>query len=181
MSSAAKKCQVCGHENAGPDFFCRNCGTEISFAPPKSPKPATTDASIPRQRTCPRCHQESDGVLRLCSHCGFDLFAAETLSLMPAKKLFLSIDGHKYECHAGDVVGREGTVAKDYFATVGTVSRRHLSFAWHDDRWFVVALAGVKNLTQLDGREMPRGVEEPLSGEHRLRLSTLCEVRLSVE
>ncbi len=66
------------------------------------------------------------------------------------------------------------------FSGIGTVSRRHALLTQRDGQWFVTALAGVQNITQLDGRELPRGTPQPLTGEHTLKLSTQCEVRLRV-
>ena len=49
-----------------------------------------------------------------------------------------------------------------------------------DGQWFVTALAGVPNITQLDGRELPRGTPHSLTGEHTLKMSTQCEGKLKV-
>jgi predicted component of type VI protein secretion system len=90
------------------------------------------------------------------------------------------VGAQKFECRDGDFIGREGTVGCQVFSGIGTVSRRHVSLSLRDGQWFLTALAGVQNITQLDGRELPRGVPQPLTGEHMLKMSTQCEVRLKV-
>ena len=57
---------------------------------------------------------------------------------------------------------------------------RAFGLALRDGAWFVTVSPTVQNITQLDGREIPRGVAQPLLGDHVLRLSTQCEVRLKV-
>jgi hypothetical protein len=97
-----------------------------------------------------------------------------------AARLFLIIGQESFECKDGDVLGREGTVARPYFSGIGTVSRKHAGLAHREGCWFVTVSPGVQNITQLDGREIPRGVAQPLCREHVLKLSTQCEVRLKV-
>ncbi|HXU79617.1 MAG TPA: hypothetical protein VN794_23755 [Methylomirabilota bacterium] len=97
-----------------------------------------------------------------------------------AQRLLLIIGKESFECKDGDTLGREGTVAKAFFSAIGTVSRKHVGLALREGAWFVIVSPTVQNITQLDGREIPRGVAQPLLGDHVLRLSTQCEVRLKV-
>lgn len=186
MSAATKKCHVCGWENAGADFFCQNCGIDISLvgdrataavpgqAPPPAPAPPVREP-----RVCPKCGHSNDAVFMLCANCGFDLASAESGGKR-ADRLFLLVGQETLECKDGDILGREGTVGRLYFSAIGTVSRRHARLANRNGCWFVSVLPGVQNITRLDGRELPQSVEHPLSGEHVLKLSTQCEVRLRV-
>ena len=171
-----KKCPVCNCDNADADFFCRDCGAELSLADgaAKAPPIAKPETAPAGRRVCPQCGEANDPVLPLCSRCGFDLSK-------DAGKLFLVIGADRFECNDSDVLGRDGTVARSFFSSVGTVSRRHVRLSRRDGRWFVAVLPGVQNITELDGRALVAGVEQALTGEHVLKLSTPCEVRLSVE
>jgi len=187
MSAAKKACPVCGCENAESDFFCQNCGSDVSLenraVTPAAPKAAA--ASSPRSqpahqpRLCPKCGQANEAIFILCTNCGFDLSAAGP-GPNRANRLFLVIGHENFECKDGDTLGREGTVARSFFSGIGTVSRGHASLTNRNGCWFVTVSPTVQNMTHLDGRDLPRGVEQPLSGEHILKLSTQCEVRLSV-
>jgi len=179
-----KKCQVCGTENAEGDFFCQNCGAEISLpaaagAPVVSAADAKAAAPAKAPRVCPKCGQANEAVFSLCTNCGSELPAAR-LDAAQAQRLLLIIGKETFECKDGDTLGREGTVAKAFFSAIGTVSRKHVGLALREGAWFVTVSPSVQNITQLDGREIPRGVAQPLLGEHVLRLSTQCEVRLKV-
>ena len=179
-----KKCQVCGTENADGDFFCQNCGAEISLpaaagAPVVSAADAKAAAPAKAPRVCPKCGRANEAVFSLCTNCGSELPAAG-LDAAQAQRLLLIIGKESFECKDGDTLGREGTVAKAFFSAIGTVSRKHVGLALREGAWFVTVSPTVQNITQLDGREIPRGVAQPLLGDHVLRLSTQCEVRLKV-
>jgi hypothetical protein len=177
MSPRTKTCPVCGRDNAASDFFCHNCGSEIASIPvtvQSRTAPPFEAKSPPAMRTCPECNHPTDLVLPLCGHCGFELVTAAK------PKLFLLIGGESHECKNGDVIGRDGTVAKDYFSALGTVSRRHVTISEKDGQWMITVTPTVQNITKLDGTELPRGLACPLSGEHTLKLSTQCEVKLRV-
>lgn len=180
--SLAKKCHVCGYENKESEFFCHNCGIDISFvSAPTSAKPAKARIDLTsnkEKRVCPKCNQSNDAVFVLCTNCGFDLSAASSTK---APRLLLVIGDKNYECKSGDVLGREGTVAREFFSTIGTVSRKHVTFTLRDGQWFLSIPQSVQNISQLDGNELPRGQEHPLQREHTLKLSSQCEVRLRVE
>lgn len=93
--------------------------------------------------------------------------------------LFLVVGTMQYECHEGDVLGREGTIANQAFNSIKTVSRRHVSIAKQNGQWRIAVLPGVVNKTLLDGRELTVA-GAALTGEHTLQLSSQCEVRLRV-
>ena len=173
--------------------------TPASSSAAPTPAPATTTPAVPR-KVCPLCGTINESYSLLCcgAGCGNDLSAvtpsggaatpapAAALAATPAAAspsaptLHLTVGARQFECRDGDIIGREGTVGCQIFAGLGTVSRRHVALAQRDGQWFLTALANVQNTTQLDGRELPRGLPQPLTGDHSLRLSTQCEVRLQV-
>jgi hypothetical protein len=176
------KCQVCGSENSDSDFFCQHCGTEISLPAINRAAVPCADSSSPQAtapssvRACPKCGTPNDAVFPLCMNCGFDWSAGPGA----ADRLLLVIGQETFECKDGDILGREGTVAQPFFSAIGTVSRKHVGLTHREGRWFLTVSPAVQNVTQLDGRDIPRAVEQWLSGEHVLRLSTQCEVRLKL-
>jgi len=126
-------------------------------------------SSIP----CPKCKAPNEPGLFLCSECGHELSASNN-----GKTLSLVANGRSYRCADGDILGRSGTLAQDFFSAIVTVSRKHISLPFRDGKWYVRVLPGVGNLTQLDGQSLPAGSESLLESEHRLRLSSKCEVIL---
>jgi len=154
-ASAKKVCPLCGTVNEFFAFLCggAGCGNDLSAVVPSGG--ATAVEQVPAQSA-----------------------ATPTSPSLPS--LLLSVGAQSFECRDGDIIGREGTVGCQVFSGLGTVSRRHVSFTLRDGQWFVTALAGVQNITQLDGRELPRGAPQPLTGEHTLKMSTQCEVKLRV-
>lgn len=164
-----------------------------------APTPAAPAVAATAQKVCPLCGTLNEFFALLCggAGCGNDLSAvlpsggspaAPPAAAQPAPApaspalpgLLLSVGAQSFACRDGDIIGREGTVGCQVFSGIGTVSRRHVAFTQRDGQWFVTALAGVQNITQLDGRELPRGTPQPLTGEHTLKMSTQCEVRLKV-
>jgi hypothetical protein len=93
--------------------------------------------------------------------------------------LSLIVGAAEYECREGDVLGREGTVARQVFSEVKTVSRRHVSVSKRDGQWRVAIMPGVVNKTLLDGRELT-ALGAALTGDHTLQMSSQCQVKLRV-
>ena len=205
MSRRVKYCN-CGQVNAEHDSFC-SCGQpilDVAAVATESPKPETKDESEPSasagKKICPVCRTTNEFFALLCGGvgCGNDLSAVEpsgctspvedvpAQSAAPAPSspsspgLLLSVGAQSFECRDGDIIGREGSVGSQAFAGIGTVSRQHVSFTLRDGQWFVTVLLGVRNITQLDGRELPRSTPQLLTGQHTLRMSTQCEVKLKV-
>lgn len=209
MSQQVKRCG-CGQANAEHDSFCARCGQPIfdvvvATEPPKpeamvesAPADAAPAVAASAKKVCPLCGTVNEFFALLCggAGCGNDLSAVVPSGGTPAEKtpeqpaasptspalpaLVLSVGAQNFDCRDGDIIGREGTVGCQIFSGIGTVSRRHVSLTRRDGQWFLTALAGVQNITQLDGRELPRGAPQPLTGEHTLKMSTQCEVRLKV-
>jgi hypothetical protein len=153
-ATAKKVCPLCGTVNESFAFLCggAGCGNDLSAVVPSGGIPRENSPGQPA--------------------------AAPASPALPS--LLLSVGSQNFSCRDGDIIGREGTVGCQVFSGIGTVSRRHVSFTQRDGQWFITALAGVQNITQLDGRELPRGAAQPLTGEHTLRMSTQCEVKLRV-
>ena len=164
-----------------------------------APVPTALAAAASPKKVCPLCGTMNEFFALLCggAGCGNDLSAvlpsggtpsANKPAAQPAQApaapalpgLLLSVGAQNFECRDGDFIGREGTVGCQVFSGIGTVSRRHVSLTRRDGQWFVTAVAGVQNITQLDGRELPRGTPHPLTGEHTLKMSTQCEVKFKV-
>lgn len=93
----------------------------------------------------------------------------------------LVIHGKTFRCEPGDVLGREGTVARDEFLPVGTVHRRHAQLNVHNGEWHLTALVSTRNLTEVDGKLVSHGEKVPLRGEHTVRLSTGATLKLIVQ
>ena len=163
-----------------------------------APAPTAPAVVVSAKKVCPLCGTVNEFFALLCggAGCGNDLSAVMPSGGTPAEKvpeqpaaapaspalpgLILSVGAQSFECRDGDFIGREGTVGCQVFSSLGTVSRRHVSLTRRGGQWFLTALAGVHNITQLDGRELPRGAPQPLTGEHTLKMSTQCEVKLKV-
>ena len=90
------------------------------------------------------------------------------------------IGDRTYTGRHNSVLGREGTVANDYFEKFAAVSRRHAKITKDGGRWFVTVPAAVANSTMLDGVEMKREQPYALVGEHILKMSDQCVVKLKV-
>jgi hypothetical protein len=144
-------------------------------------------------KICPSCGTKWPETTPACRNdrCKADLFNARIVDEeetpvspppvpgVPAR-LLLATGGQEFVCKDGDVLGREGSVAVAAFQNIGEVSRRHVSVSLQDGQWFLSVLPNVPNLTELDGVRLTPGAPQALKGEHRLRLSTKCEVRLRV-
>lgn len=94
--------------------------------------------------------------------------------------LQLIVGDDVYIVHDGDVIGREGTIAQAFFSQIKTVSRRHAEISKREGRWFVTIPASVANSTMVDGVEAKRDTPMMLAGEHVLKMSEGCVVRLKV-
>jgi hypothetical protein len=90
------------------------------------------------------------------------------------------IGDRTYTARHNTVLGREGTLAIEYFDKFTAVSRRHAKITKDGGRWFVTVPAAVSNSTMFDGMEMKRDQPYPIMGEHVLKMSDQCVVRLKV-
>lgn len=186
MSQLIRKCDACDHENSEMEYICTNCGRDISHIPAVIPGSKADkahdnradddkDGLAPQEWVCPKCGAANQAHRILCT-CGFDMSAVQPKT----SRLILVAGKREMECKDGDILGRQGTVASDVFTGSNTVSRRHVVISQKDGRWFVVIPEDVKNVTQLDGRELPKGVPQELSGDHELTMSTKCMILLKV-
>lgn len=90
---------------------------------------------------------------------------------MPAsEECFLFLNGRRWPCQDGDVVGRAGTVALEELKMVEVLSRRHLRVERSLEGWRLVALEESRNETFLDGVPISRGVPCRLDSMHTVRV-----------
>ena len=153
----------------------------------------TDDEEHPHEgKVCPECGSRVEAVFPLCSTCGHEFSEEGNEIHGPGRAvgkgrlieerepLQLVIGEDVFPLANGDILGREGTVAGDYFNTFPTVSRQHLFVAFDGRNWSISVPRSVRNPTLLDGKEMTRGQMLVLSGEHRVQLSSQCSVTLRV-
>jgi hypothetical protein len=107
-----------------------------------------------------------------------DPHGAPKTHIEPGVKII--IDDRTYTGRHNSVLGREGTIAVDYFEKFSTVSRRHAKITKDGGRWFITVPASVANSTMLDGIEVKRDQPYPIVGEHILKLSEQVVVRLKL-
>jgi hypothetical protein len=160
-----KKCPKCGLENEPYAFVCSQpgCGERLD-------NPAMPGEQVPVTSSPPVPAKPLEGV-RAEHH---------------LKKLLLVVGSNTFECKSGDILGRNGTLANQVFSGIPTVSGHHVALELLAERWFLVNLplqAGrtEKNITVLDGREIPVGESVALTGEHVLKISSRCELKLRLE
>jgi len=182
VSNRVKKCGSCGQLSSETELYCVPCeaqftGQEPVTDEPQKASPSSMDVPAAKQ-ACPICGTINETYSVLCSGlgCGRDLSVTPS---MPTR-LWLIAGENSYECRDGDILGREGTLALQLFAGIGTVSRRHVRFSRSDKGWSMTTQHGVQNITQLDGCELSQGTVKFLTGEHILKMSTQCEVTLKV-
>jgi phosphoserine phosphatase RsbU/P len=89
-----------------------------------------------------------------------------------SNECFFFLEGQRWPCAAGAVLGRAGTVAVEALRPVEVLSRRQLRIEHREEVWYVVALPEARNDTFLEGRRMVRGVPYPLSRMQTLRVDT---------
>ena len=174
-----------------------------------SPLRSTSEEATTRRevRICPKCAAPSEVIAFLCGTdgCGTSLDKViptqlSTIRERPSevlpkadslaqpfgqKRLWILINDKRFECRNGDILGRAGTVAAHFFRETDTISSQHAALTLKDGNWSLTNLPllpgrSAKNLTALDGRDVAIGTSVLLIGEHVLRLSKRCEVRLIV-
>ncbi|MGE9297070.1 MAG: FHA domain-containing protein [Puniceicoccales bacterium] len=92
--------------------------------------------------------------------------------------LKITVQGNTYISNDGDILGREGTVAKDVFYFINTVSRRHALVSKREGYWYITVPKSVNNSTMLDGVEIERDVPQRINGTRILKMSEGCVVTL---
>lgn len=98
----------------------------------------------------------------------------------PEPGVKLIIGERTYTARHNTVLGREGTLAIEYFDKFTTVSRRHARITKDGGRWYVTVPASVANSTMFDGMEMKRDQPYAIVGEHVLQMSEQCVVKLKL-
>ena len=204
MSALVKICEACGYESDPAAVICQ-CGQPIIHILP-TPKLIPEENSTPSgsevcqsgtsngEKTCAKCGTRHPSH-RLSCDCGerlpsapgqlttlpadqdsVDVSSCTMIEQKPAGELFLCFANQKISLRDGDVLGRKGTVAASDFAVIREVSREHARILLLEDGWHIVALSA--NITEVDGKVLERGKPHPLRGNHRVRLSSKCEIRL---
>ncbi len=159
-----KKCPKCGLENEPYAFVCSQPGCGEQLDNPATPGEQVADILAPPVRAKPIATPFPD---------------------RPPKRLLLLVGSNTFECRSGDILGRNGTLANQVFSGIPTVSGHHVALERRGEQWFLVNLPlqsgrTAKNITVLDGREIPLGESVALTGEHVLRISSRCELKLCV-
>jgi hypothetical protein len=103
---------------------------------------------------------------------------APKTTIEPGAKVI--IGDRTYTARHNSVLGREGTIARDYFEKFAGVSRVHARFTKDGGRWFITVPAAVANSTMFDGVEMKRDQPYAILGEHILKMSDDCVIRVSL-
>jgi len=102
----------------------------------------------------------------------------EAPKTIPEAAINVIIDDRIYRARNGSVLGREGTLAKEYFAKFETISRVHAKITKAAGSWYVTIPSSVINSTLIDGMEAKRDVPHPVRGERVLKLADNCVIRL---
>jgi hypothetical protein len=97
-----------------------------------------------------------------------------------ASKLSLEVNGTSFDCHHGDILGRKGDVAKVHLGAVPHIHGKHAEVFCCFGQWYIRALPGTQNPTYIDEHLVEPGEHHKITGEHRLRLSTMFEAKLKV-
>lgn len=101
---------------------------------------------------------------------------SDSTTIEPGLKVILQ--GKTYIAHHGDILGREGSIAKDVFYFIDTVSRQHVLISKSEGRWYITIPKAVNNSTKLDGVEVDRDVPQLIVGTRILKMSEACVVTL---
>lgn len=160
-----KKCPKCGAESEAYAFMCGEpgCGERLD-------NPATLGEQVPDTLSPPVPVKPM----------------AAALPNRHPKKLLLLVGSNTFECRSGDILGRNGTLANQVFSGIPTVSGHHVALELRGEQWFLVNLPlqsgrTAKNGPLLDGREIPVGESVALTGDHILKISSRCEVGMSIK
>lgn len=205
-----KRCPSCKNVNAETVPLCicgaDLSGINAELTSPPS-NPSETAGVLVEVKVCPKCSTQAEAFALLCGQegCGESLDSvtpvqvavhrdapfrasldSDSVSLTHVQKqLYLLVGNQRFECRNGDILGRAGTVARHVFGEIITVSNQHVALELRDAEWFLINLPlqpgrDAKNVTELDGQNVAIGASVPLFGEHLLKLSKRCEVRLIV-
>ncbi len=206
MNFREPTCPICGAANAEPSILCVVCGAEISMGRHATESPVGTPQAllgasalkegspeskgeilplVQSVRLCPECGHSNEDWAMLCSGCARELppiaVEGDAGTGVSGSRLVLVVNGKEFPCVPGDVLGREGSVARRELLNFGTVHRRHAQISFSGGTWGITALASTRNLTEVDGVRLERGRPQSLSGRHVLRLSSRAVLELRVE
>lgn len=154
-----KKCPGCGLENNQDSIVCSKCSHPLDMIE-SHPK---NQADVVEQDT--QSLQDTHSKPRE-SHS----FA----TIMESICLISNKDGTTIQCKNGDILGREGTILKNYFKQYGTVSNIHAKITLKAGLWNVIDLNS-SNGTFLNHTKLTPNAEYPLKQNDLLRLSSRLE------
>lgn len=88
--------------------------------------------------------------------------------------LDLVVGDKVYPCADGDILGREGTVATEYFAEHSDVEPRHLMVGCREGKWFALVPLNVRSAVLMDRKRIEPGTPHVLAGPlHTFKLGRL--------
>ncbi len=89
-------------------------------------------------------------------------------------QLDLVLGDKVYPCAVGDIVGREGTVATEYFAQHSELEPRHLMVGCREGKWFVLVPLNVRSPVLMDRKRIEPGIPHTLQGPaHTIKLGRI--------
>ena len=154
-----KKCPNCGLENNQDNIVCSKCSHPLDMieAHPEN------QADSVKQDT--QSLQDTDSKRRK---------KQSSATIMESICLISGKDGTTIQCKNGDILGREGTILKNYFRRYGTVSNIHAKITLNTGLWKVMDLNS-SNGTFLNHTKLTPNEEYPLKQNDLLRLSSRLE------
>lgn len=188
-----KICPGCQYQNSRLDLFCLKCGASINkveaiddASEVSLPSPAPEQDSVPE--TPPTLSLGKEGIpsppptlpeySRLRNwRPNVEQPGVEAKKVLN-DRLEAVIGENIYMCKDGDVLGRGGSIAPEFFQQFGTVSRHHVFIHFIQNKWFVSVPASVENMTRVNGEEIDRDKPFPLVDEQVVMLSEQCMVLL---
>ncbi|MBV9390682.1 MAG: anti-sigma factor antagonist [Verrucomicrobia bacterium] len=81
----------------------------------------------------------------------------ERLPITYPADLELRAEGVSYPCKDGDVIGKAGALASDYFSKMGSLDARHVLIGREDEKWFLFTPKTVLHPFVLDGQPLEPG------------------------
>ncbi len=81
----------------------------------------------------------------------------ERLPVNYVADLELRAEGVSYRCKDGDVIGKTGDLASNYFSKMGSLEARHVLIGREDERWFLFTPKTVLHPFVLDGQPLEPG------------------------
>lgn len=127
-------------------------------------------------KICPTCGTENNSSEMMCGRCMADISAVlpeekkiESPISTKKTKLYIEHNGNSVEINSGDIFGREFSWSS-YLQDFMTISRKHLSFIYKEDKWFVKD-EGSSNGTYVNGEDIRGKGEIEIKAGDKLSIS----------